>query len=207
MAKFVKVKVCGITNRDDAYLAAELGAWAIGFVFYKESPRYISPSKAKKIIEELPPFIAPVGVFVNHREGAVKDIVNFCGIHTIQFHGDEMPMYCQRFKSYQVIKAFRVSEAFEFTVLNKYNVSAFLFDTYQENSYGGTGKIFNWNLLKEMKFKKPLILSGGLNPQNVSQAIAACHPYAVDVSSGVEKSPGKKDGHFLKEFFGQIRAV
>src|SRR3989338_11396702 len=99
----VRVKICGITNEENALLAADLGAWALGFVFYKKSPRYISPSKARKIIEELPPFVVPVGVFVNQREGAVKDIINFCGIRTLQFHGDETPMYCRRFRGYQLI--------------------------------------------------------------------------------------------------------
>ncbi|OGX27685.1 MAG: hypothetical protein A2787_00690 [Omnitrophica WOR_2 bacterium RIFCSPHIGHO2_01_FULL_48_9] len=204
MAKVVKVKICGITNRNDALFSVELGASALGFVFYKDSPRYISPSKAKKIIEELPPFVTPVGVFVNQREGAVKDIINFCGIRTLQFHGDETPMYCRRFRGYQLIKAFRVKDDFDFNSPNKYSVAAFLFDTYQEDALGGTGKTFNWHLLSGIKIKKPFILSGGLNPQNVLEAIQVASPYAIDVASGVERAPGQKDGHLLKEFFQKL---
>ena len=201
----IRIKICGITNQEDALKAAELGAWALGFIFYKKSPRYISPYKAKKIIEELPPFISPVGVFVNQSEGALKDIADFCGIRTIQLHGEETPLSCRRLRAYKIIKAFRINEGFDFNDLPKFSVAAFLFDTHQDNAYGGSGKVFNWELLKNLKTNKPVILSGGLNPDNIASALRAVHPYAVDVSSGVEKSPGKKDERLLQDFFSAIR--
>ena len=204
MANVIRVKICGITNREDALLAADLGAWALGFVFYKQSPRHISPSKAQKIIQELPPFVTPVGVFVNQREGAVKDIAEFCGLKTLQFHGDETPEYFKRFNQYKIIKAFRIKEGFDISNLSRFKVSAYLFDAYQEGVYGGGGKTFNWNVVKDKKFDKPFILSGGLNAENITEAVTTVKPYAVDVSSGVEISPGRKDKNSLKEFFQNI---
>ena len=159
----IKVKVCGITNQEDALKAVYYGAWALGFVFYNKSPRYISPSKARKIIEALPPFVTPVGVFVNHKERAIRDICQFTRINTIQLHGDEEPAFCKRFKDYKIIKAFRVGEKVDFNSLSKYKVDAYLFDTYEENAFGGTGKTFNWELLSGRKFDKPYILAGGLD--------------------------------------------
>ena len=200
----IRVKICGITNTEDAGLASSLGAWALGFVFYKKSPRYISPSKARKIIEVLPPFVVPVGVFVNESEKTVKAIADSCGIKTLQFHGDETPQYCQKFGGYKVIKAFRVKSGFSAGGLSRYKVSAYLFDTYQKSSFGGSGKTFSWNIIKGKKFTHPVILSGGLKPGNVAEAIRTVRPYAVDVSSGVEASPGKKSEKLLKEFFRKV---
>ena len=197
----IRVKICGITNKEDALTAARLGASALGFIFYKKSPRYISPYKALKIIGALPPFIVPVGVFVNQKEGALKEIANFCGITTVQLHGDESPPYCQRLKQFKVIKAFRIKDQIDWNTVNGYEtVCAQLFDTYHEKEYGGSGKSFNWNLLNENKMKKPFILSGGLNAQNVVEAINHAKPYALDVSSGVEKSPGVKDSREVRAF-------
>ena len=201
----VRVKICGITNQEDALKAASLGAWALGFIFYKRSPRYIGPYKAKKIIDQLPPFIIPVGVFVNQKEGAVKEIVNFCGIKTIQFHGEETPAYCQRFKNFKVIKAFRVDKKIDLDQLKSYEADAFLFDAFTEDSYGGSGKTFNWSLIKGAKnLQKPIILSGGLHYNNISAAVLEVKPYAVDVSSGVEESPGKKSEHSMREFLNRV---
>ena len=230
----VKIKVCGITNLEDAKLAVSFGAWALGFVFYKKSPRAVSPTKARNIIRELPPFVEPVGVFVNLKEGAVKEIADFCGLKTLQFHGDETPEYCQRFYRYKVIKAFRVEPAslddeakshpvpqtfknhleggtvggikrnFDISNLSSFPVSAYLFDAYQEGEFGGTGKTFNWEKIAGKKLAKPVILSGGLNPQNIKEAIQTVNPYAVDVSSGVEKDPGKKSFQLIEEFFKAI---
>ena len=201
----MKVKVCGITNKEDALKAIDLGAHAIGFIFYKKSPRYVSPFKVHKIIEALPPFVEPVGVFVNQNEGAVKDIMNFCGLKTIQLHGDETPIYCQRLRKFKVIKAFRINEGFEWgKILSFKTVASYLFDTYQDDQYGGSGKSFNWELLKTQEFDKPYILSGGLNAQNILQAVKL-KPYALDVSSGVEDSPGKKSEKKLVEFFSVFK--
>jgi len=202
-----RVKICGITNKEDAFLAASLGAWALGFIFYKKSPRDISAYKARKIISELPPFIVPVGVFVNQKEGAVRDIAKFCGITTLQFHGDETPQYCQHFGQYKIIKAFRVKDDFNISNLSQFKTSAYLFDAYQENTFGGSGRTFNWDIIKDKKLQRPVILSGGLNPDNVASAIETVKPYAVDVSSGVEASPGKKSGKLLQDFFENLRGV
>lgn len=196
----VRVKICGITNEEDALKAAYYGAWAVGFIFYKESPRYISPSKARKIIEVLPPFVTPVGVFVNHRERAVRDICGFTRIHTVQFHGEEDPAYCKRFKDYKIIKAFRVRSRYDLVDIKKYRVDAYLFDTYKEGVPGGTGEIFDWSILKNEPMDKPFILSGGLSPENVQAALQTISPYAVDTCSGVEKSPGIKDHRRMRAF-------
>jgi phosphoribosylanthranilate isomerase len=198
----MRVKVCGITNVEDALKAAYAGATAVGFVFHKKSPRYVSPSKARNIIDALPPFVTPVGVFVDLKEGAVKDICRFTNIQTLQLHGNEFPDYCKRFRGFKLIKAFRIHDLFDFELVKAYKVDAYLFDTYQEGQEGGTGKAFNWNLLKDKKFSKPYILSGGLTVENVVQAIASISPapFAVDVSSGVEKLPGIKDPRLVKAF-------
>ena len=200
-----RVKVCGITNTEDALKAVYYGASAIGFIFHKKSPRYISPSKARKIIEALPPFVVPVGVFVNQSEKAVREICRFTRIHTVQFHGDEKPVYCKRFVDYKIIKAFRVESFFPFEDLKKYKVDAFLFDTYQEGIEGGTGKVFNWKILVGQKFDKPIILSGGLSAENVQKALEMVSPQAIDVSSSLEKSPGIKSPRLIRNFFEVIK--
>jgi phosphoribosylanthranilate isomerase len=206
----VRVKICGITNELDAQRAARAGAWAVGFIFHKKSPRFISPFKAKKIIESLPPFITPVGVFVDHNTGAVRDIIQHCGLRTIQLHGDEDPMTCRRLRAgnVKVIKVFRVDEKFDGASVEGYTADAFLFDTHDPNNYGGTGKAFDINLLKSVKASQvPVILSGGLNASNVIEAINALKPYAVDVNSGVEESPGKKDHNKMKDFIDIVNYV
>lgn len=200
----VRVKICGIAREEDALAAVSVGAWAVGFVFYKKSPRYISPSRARKIVESLPPFVTPVGVFVDLNERAVRDICRFTRIQTVQLHGEETPQYCSRFKDFKVIKAFRVCEDFDFKRVSRYAAAAYLFDAYQNNIPGGTGQTFAWERLEGQKFDRPVILSGGLNPENVQAAIRAVNPFAVDVSSGVEKAPGVKDARLVQEF---IRSV
>ncbi len=200
-----RVKVCGITNREDALKAVYYGASALGFIFYKKSPRYISPSKARKIVEELPPFVEPVGVFVDQSERAVKEICGLTRIRTVQFHGEERPLYCKRFKDHKIIKAFRIGAYFPFESLKKYKVDAFLFDTYQKDTPGGTGRTFDWGLLAGRSFDRPVILSGGLNAQNVKKAIETVHPYAVDISSSLEQSPGVKDPKLIRAFFEELK--
>jgi len=197
----VRIKVCGITNIEDAQKAAYYGAWAIGFIFTKKSPRYVSPSRARKIVESLPPFVTPVGVFVDQAERAVRDICKFTRIRTVQFHGDETAVYCKRFGDFKVIKAFRIGEYFPVDIINNYKVDAYLFDTYLEGQKGGTGEVFNWDILSGQKLDKPVILSGGLNSQNIQNALNTVKPYAADVSSGVEKSPGIKDPRLIRAFF------
>lgn len=203
----IRVKVCGITNLEDALKVVYYGADAIGFIFHKKSPRYVSPSKARKIIEGLPPFVTPVGVFVNQKERAVRDVCKFTRISTVQFHGDEDTVYCKRFKDFKIIKAFRIGLDFSPMMVNKYKVDAVLFDAYQEDLYGGTGKTFKWDLIKNEKVNKPVILSGGLNPENIFEGIETIKPFGVDVSSGVEKMPGIKNPKLIRAFFEAIKTV
>ncbi len=206
----VRVKVCGITNMDDALKAARLGAWALGFIFYKKSPRFIAPAKAKKIIEALPPFITPVGVFVNNNSGAIRDIINHCGLRAVQLHGDEDHHFCHRLRRYKVktIKAFRVGADFNPSIVEAFKVDAFLFDTHSDDAYGGTGKTFDVSAIKTLKSGTiPIILSGGLNQQNVIAPVNELKPYAVDVNSGVEKSEGIKDHHKMKDFIDIVSYI
>jgi len=200
-----RVKICGITNLVDALRAARFGAEALGFVFHKKSPRYISPYKVRKIIEGLPPFVTPVGVFVNLKEGAVKDILRFTGIRVAQFHGEESPEYCRHFRDVATIKAFRVGEDFDISTVKAYQTSAYLFDAFSSEAYGGTGKTFDWSLIRAAKdFSRPIIISGGINAGNVLEVIESAKPYAVDVSSGVEDAPGKKSERLMTELFARL---
>ncbi|MBF0523053.1 MAG: phosphoribosylanthranilate isomerase [Candidatus Omnitrophica bacterium] len=202
-----RVKICGITNTEDALKASFYGAWAVGFVFHKKSPRYVSPSKARKIIESLPPFITPVGVFVDLNERAVRDICQFTRIRCVQFHGREDQVYCKRFGDYKIIKAFRVDDAFNVETVKKYKVDAYLFDAFVDGIQGGTGQTFNWNIIKGVSFDKPVILSGGLSAANIREAIETLHPYAVDVSSSLEQTAGIKNPKLIKEFFDEINKI
>jgi len=200
-----RVKMCGITNLRDALSAVELGADALGFVF-AESPREISIKKAERIIERLPPLITTVGVFVNEMPKVVIETAIKCSLDVLQFHGEELPGYFFNFFLGKIIKAFRIKDKSSLRRLPQYKmVDAYLLDAYLPGKRGGSGKTFNWDLaLEAKKYKQPIILSGGLTPQNVREAILKVKPYAVDVSSGVEKEPGKKDYRKMKKF---IKAV
>ena len=202
----VKVKVCGITNLEDACAAIQLGADAIGFVFAK-SPRQVTAQQASRIIEKLPPFVSFTGLFVNAERKIVEKTIKTCRIDTLQFHGEESDGYCSYFKrTHKVVKAFKIKDKKSLDLLLDYDVDGYLLDTYIEGAAGGTGKVFDWNLAKKAKtFVNPIILSGGLNPGNVAQAIKKVRPYAVDVSSGIEKKPGKKDLRLMKEFIKAVR--
>ena len=188
----IYIKICGITEFDDALKIAEMGINALGFIFYPKSRRYIFPDKAKEIIKHLPPFINTVGVFVNEKKENVIDVLNRCPIDILQFHGDETPEYCSQFNK-KIIKAFRVNRDFSFDVFYKFPASAFLLDSHVSGEYGGTGVVFDWDLAVKAKKYGKIILSGGLNPENLSSAVAKVNPYGVDISSGVEIKPGKKD--------------
>ncbi|MDP2167148.1 MAG: phosphoribosylanthranilate isomerase [Thermodesulfovibrionales bacterium] len=202
----VKVKICGITNIEDALAAAGLGADALGFVFYKGSPRYIAPDEAKKIISRLPPFISAVGVFVDEKTDDVLMMAGHAGIDIVQFHGHEPPEAC--IIDRRVIKAVRVKELSDLEPLKRYGgVSAFLLDTYAPDALGGTGRIFNWDIALEAKLMGRVILAGGLTPENVQQAVRWVHPYAVDVSSGVEKEKGKKDHINMGLFIARAKSA
>jgi phosphoribosylanthranilate isomerase len=200
----VKIKVCGTTNLKDALFAVDSGADAIGFIFYKKSPRYILQKDAKDIVAKLPPFVETVGVFVNETSDRVNRIAEQCKLTAIQLHGDESSAFCRRIKR-RVIKAFRVKDTNSFKGMADYDVSGFLLDSYNEESKGGTGKTFDWNLALRAKKQGPIILAGGLNPYNVYTAIHRVKPYGVDVCSGVEKSPGIKDSVKIDEFIKSVR--
>lgn len=203
----VKVKICGITNLDDAMAAADFGADALGFVFFKKSPRYISPANAKKIIKKLPPFISTLGIFVNENKKNIEKIVLQTGINIIQLHGDETPKACNLSKP--VIKAIRVKSIENLELVSKYKdmVSAFLLDTYTPEVFGGSGQIFNWDIAVEAKQFGRVILAGGLTPANIEKAVRLVHPYAVDVSSGVEAEKGKKDHRKMKFFIERAKGI
>ena len=193
-----KIKICGTTDLKDALAAAEAGADAVGFVF-AQSPRRITPKKAKEIISKLPPFISAVGVFVNQRPKIINKIIKTCGLNYVQLHGDETPADCRKIKG-KVIKAFRVKDKKSLKAISRYSVSAVLLDTFSPEKYGGTGKAFNWELaVKAKKFGMPVILAGGLGTGNLLKAIRKVKPFAVDVSSGIESRPGKKDGRMLRK--------
>ena len=194
----VRVKVCGITNLEDALAAVSLGAYALGFVF-APSPRQITPDKAAEIIAQLPPFVSRVGVFVDSPLEQVQETIAIAGLSMVQLHGSEDAEYCQAL-SPRVIKAFRVRSDSILRELPRYKVSAYLLDSYDAALKGGTGKTFDWSIAKAASKLGCIILSGGLNPDNVRQAIEQVEPYAVDVSSGVEVSPGKKDHDKLRAF-------
>src|SRR3989338_1327689 len=191
-----KVKICGVTNLEDARWALQCGADALGFVFAK-SPRQVTARQARGIITQLGPWTTAGGVFVNDEFDRVMRIARECPLSAIQFHGDEDRAYVERFcdSPHKVIKAFRVDKYADFKDLKKFSriSDAFLFDTKTGGQYGGTGKSFEWVLLKLMSITKPFILSGGLNSDNVKKAVRCLSPYGVDVSSGVERSPGKKN--------------
>ncbi len=201
----VKIKVCGITNLKDALFAHSLGVDMLGFVFAK-SERKLTPEDASKIIDEIPPSTLTVGVFVNETEKKVREALEFCGLDLLQFHGDESPSYTLKFRE-QVIKSFRIKDKNSLKIIPDYKVSAYLLDTYSSKEFGGTGETFNWDLAVEAKKFGPIILAGGLNPDNVEEAIQKVQPYAVDVSSGVESSPGKKDKKKLEEFVKRVRGI
>jgi len=189
---------------EDARLAAELGADALGFIFYRESKRYIDPEIAKGIISSLPPFVTTVGVFVNQDLDEIVAIKDKAGIDAVQLHGDETPEFCSSVPL-KVIKAIRVKDDLDEDRVAQYLVQAILFDTYSDVEYGGTGKSFNWEIIKDISNSGRIILSGGLSPDNVAEAIRAVSPYAVDVSSGVEDSPGKKDHMKLRKFIEAVK--
>ena len=201
-----KVKICGITNLEDALAALLYKADALGFVFFNKSPRYITLAKAANISRILPKKILRVGVFVNAKEAQVKKIARLCGLNILQFHGEESPEFCLRFKGYKVVKAFRVKENIDLGAIAEYKTYAYLFDAFVKGRAGGTGKRFDWNLLKKLdKIKRPVFLSGGLNSGNIRRVLQLARPDWVDLSSGVESSLGKKDHKKIKNFIAKIK--
>lgn len=200
----VIVKICGLTNEADALAAAHAGADALGFVFYESSPRRVSIEQAGEIVRRLPAPVVKVGVFVNAPEELVLRAISECGLNLLQFHGDEPPEYCSQF-GIMSMKAFRIRDAASLEAVALYPTDAWLLDAYSPDVVGGTGATFNWELARTVQGRgRPIFLAGGLTAENVAAAIRQVQPYGVDVSSGVEASPGKKDHQRVEAF---IRAA
>ena len=199
------VKICGITNLEDALSAVDAGAGALGFNFYSPSPRYIEPENAREIIEKLPKRVLTVGVFVNEDRERVRAIAMQAGVTALQLHGDESPQYCAELNDWYVIKAFGVGVDFDVNAVVDYPVKALMVDAHHKRLRGGTGLISDWTVAKSIpELGRPLFLAGGLSPDNVREAIAVVKPYAVDACSALEDSPGKKNQRRIAEF---VRAV
>jgi phosphoribosylanthranilate isomerase len=202
-----QVKICGITNKKDAMYSADCGVAALGFIFYPPSPRYIKPEDARIIIGVVPNDLVKIGVFVNEKAAEIKKVMKYCGLDMIQLHGDESPEFCRKFPSAQVIKAVELKNEADLVYAKSYHVGAILVDSRHAGLYGGTGRKANWDLSCRIKNEKPLILSGGLNENNIAQAIKDVTPHALDINSGVESEPGKKDHAKFARIFEIIRAV
>ncbi|MBD0306482.1 MAG: phosphoribosylanthranilate isomerase [Nitrospiraceae bacterium] len=202
-ARATKIKICGITNPDDALMAAEAGADALGFIFYRPSPRCVTVDVVHSIVKQLPPFVLPVGVFVNEDLKIVGDVMDRCGLALVQLHGDETASYCEQLDR-PVLKAVRLRDMGSFLALAEYRgraqVRGFVVDAVSETAYGGTGQTADWTLASEAARIAPVVLAGGLTSDNVRDAILKVRPYGVDVSSGVEAAPGKKDAAKVKAF-------
>jgi phosphoribosylanthranilate isomerase len=199
------VKICGITSVADGLAAAEAGADAAGLMFYEKSPRYIPLAAAVEIARHLPPFVIKVGVFVNAPPEMVQRAIGECGLNLLQFHGEESPEYCAGFPV-MTMKAFPIRDAESVKQLPGFRTDAWLLDAFAPDKRGGTGATFNWDLaIEAQKFGRPIFLAGGLTPENVGEAVRKVRPYGVDVSSGVESSPGKKDFRKMREFVRNAR--
>jgi phosphoribosylanthranilate isomerase len=203
----MEIKICGITTMEDAAMAYAYGADALGFIFYEKSPRHVSPETAMGIIRNLPEDISKVGVFVNHDVGAVKEIYDFCGLDLIQLHGNESPAYCRKFSESVLIKAISPANDEDLEAVKLYSVKAIIIDSRESGLYGGSGKICNWELAAKLKEMHPLILSGGLKAGNIGEAIRTVSPQAVDVNSGVELAPGKKDPRKVQKMIETVHAT
>jgi phosphoribosylanthranilate isomerase len=202
----VRVKICGITTVEDALMAVEAGADALGFVFYEKSPRHLFPEQASEIIRALPPFLQVVGLFVNSSLEQVNATADLCRLDLVQLHGDESPDFCERVTR-RVLKAFRVKDCTSLEPMEAYRVAGYLLDAWSPDLYGGTGRTFNWETAAAAKRYGPIILAGGLTPDNIRQAVERVEPYAVDVSSGVEAAPGRKDPQKVREFIKRAKGL
>ncbi len=205
----VRVKICGITNWRDAQCAVEAGADLLGFNFYRKSPRYISPAQARRIVRRLPKRVSAVGVFVNEPEWKMLEIAHSVGLDRLQLHGDEAPAVVTRLsRQLPVIKAVRTSRSFTPSQLAPFKrASAILLDGFDRRLAGGTGRTFDWRLARRAKRYGRIFLAGGLAPENVGEAIRTARPYAVDVSSGIERRPGRKNPERLRAFVGAVEAA
>jgi len=209
----IRVKICGNVTLKDTMAAVDAGADAVGFVFYAKSPRVVSPKAVAEIVAQLPPFVTPVGVFVNETPDVVRHIMSRCGLAYAQLHGEELPAYCAEL-GLPVLKGIRVRSREDLASVPSYAVAAVLLDAYVEGRSGGTGATFDWALAVEAQAAlaveatpyRPMILAGGLTPDNVGDAIRLVQPYGVDVSSGVESSPGVKDHAKVRAFVAHVKS-
>jgi phosphoribosylanthranilate isomerase len=202
-----RVKICGVSHLADARAAADAGADALGFNFYEKSPRFVSIAQAAEISKQLPPFIMRAGVFVNAPEEFILHAISEVGLTLLQFHGDEPPEFCTQF-GLMSMKAFRIRDEKSLEEIPNYQTDAYLLDAFSSTTLGGTGEKFNWDLAVEaQKFGKPIFLAGGLTPENVADAIRKVQPFGVDVSSGVESSPGTKDRAKMRAFVGAVKSL
>ena len=200
-----RVKICGVTNLEDALAAVELGADALGFNFFPPSPRYVSPQQAAEIIQELPAMVSAVGVFAGEEYAKkVREIAETARVDSIQLHGPRTAP-AELLGRYRLIRAFQVGPDFDLSGLSRYNASAFLLDGFSKDRLGGTGRTFDWSVARAAKRYGSILLAGGLTPENVCQAVRAVHPFAVDVAGGVEACPGKKDRAKLAAFMAAVR--
>lgn len=204
----VRVKICGLRRAEDAAAAVAAGADALGFNFWKGTPRYISPAEVVRILENVPPGVLTVGVFVDEKPERVLEIAAETGIGALQLHGSEPPEYLDRLGTYVKIKALKVGPEFQPEQLTRYrSASLFLLDGFVAGMVGGTGRTFDWSLAEKAKAYGKIILAGGLTPKNVAEAVRAVRPWGVDVASGVEEQPGKKDPRLIREFIQAVRAA
>ncbi len=205
----MKIKICGITNSEDALNAIALGADALGFNFVKQSPRYVEPAMVEQICLFLPPFVSAVGVFADHSAEEVDAIADRCRLDLIQLHGEESPQFCMQ-RRHRVIKAFRVAEPEDLIPISQYRgmVCAILLDSKVKGAKGGTGQTFDWGLaIRAKEYDVPLILAGGVQPGNIQKAVQLVHPYALDICSGVESEPGKKDYTKMQSVIQSARSL
>jgi phosphoribosylanthranilate isomerase len=201
----MRIKICGITNLNDALLCQSLGVDAIGFIFYPGSKRYVPPEQVEDIVNQVSPLLLKIGVFVNEQADMVNHIIRTCHLHGAQLHGDESPQFIQEIH-YPVIKAFRIDNQFNFSVMNAYKNCSFLLDTYSPDVYGGSGESFDWNCIPA-RLRSTCMLAGGISADNIQQVFKKVKPAGVDLSSAVESTPGKKDPEKLKAFFKQIEKL
>ena len=202
----VRVKICGITSPTDAKMCIRLGADALGFNFVR-GPRKVTKERAKAIIETLPPFVTSVGLFADAEVKTIDKVCSFCGIRTVQLHGYESPKYVQWLSDYEVVKAFAIRDRGDLRRLARYEVAAYLLDTFAAGEFGGTGESFDWEIVREARVHGPIIVAGGLTPDNVDIAVEVAQPYGVDVASGVECEPGKKDRTLVRDFVRTAKEI
>lgn len=201
-----RIKICGITHLKDALTAVDAGADALGFIFVPDTPRFVNSDQVAAIVAELPPFVTTVGIFASKDAAKITTIADQCRLDAVQLHADVTPEFCRNLDK-KVIRVVRVKDESSLSILSDYDVNAFLLDTYVEGKMGGTGEVFDWDLALRAKHYGRIIVAGGLNPDNVAQAVRRVNPYGVDVGSGVESGPGRKDPDKIRKFVDAVKSV